>query len=71
LAGGKAGRLGSLIRAGSRVPRGFCITTRAYEQFIAEAGLIKHSAGVSLRSVRLTGKLTMVHYVAGGVVVRF
>jgi pyruvate,water dikinase len=39
LVGGKAARLGSLIQAGFRVPRGFCITTRAYEQFIAEAGL--------------------------------
>ena len=39
LVGGKAARLGSLIQAGFRVPRGFCITTIAYEQFIAEAGL--------------------------------
>ncbi len=39
LVGGKAARLGSLIQAGFRVPRGFCITTRAYEHFIAEAGL--------------------------------
>lgn len=39
LVGGKAARLGSLIQAGFRVPRGFCITTTAYEQFIAEAGL--------------------------------
>jgi pyruvate,water dikinase len=39
LVGGKAARLGSLIQAGFRVPRGFCITTRAYEQFTAEAGL--------------------------------
>jgi phosphohistidine swiveling domain-containing protein len=44
LVGGKAARLGSLIQAGFRVPRGFCITTRAYEQFIAEAGLSKHVA---------------------------
>ena len=44
LVGGKAARLGSLIQAGFRVPRGFCITTRAYEQFIAEAGLSKHMA---------------------------
>ena len=44
LVGGKAARLGSLIQAGFRVPRGFCITTRAYEQFIAEAGLSKHLA---------------------------
>lgn len=39
LVGGKAARLGSLVRAGFRVPRGFCITTRAYGRFIAEAGL--------------------------------
>ena len=39
LVGGKAARLGSLIQAGFRVPRGFCITTTAYEQFIAESGL--------------------------------
>ena len=39
LVGGKAARLGSLIQAGFRVPRGFCITTRAYEQFIADADL--------------------------------
>ena len=44
LVGGKAARLGSLIDAGFRVPRGFCITTRAYEQFIAEAGLSAHIA---------------------------
>ena len=39
LVGGKAARLGSLIQAGFSVPRGFCITTTAYEQFVAEAGL--------------------------------
>jgi len=39
LVGGKAARLGSLIGAGFRVPRGFCITTKAYDQFIAEADL--------------------------------
>jgi pyruvate,water dikinase len=44
LVGGKAARLGSLIQAGFRVPRGFCITTRAYERFIAEAGLSKRLA---------------------------
>jgi len=42
LVGGKAARLGSLVQAGFRVPRGFCITTSAYEQFVAEAGLSKH-----------------------------
>ncbi len=44
LVGGKAATLGALIQAGFRVPRGFCITTRAYEQFIAEAGLTQHLA---------------------------
>ena len=44
LVGGKAARLGSLTQAGFRVPRGFCITTRAYEQFFAEAGLGGHVA---------------------------
>ena len=44
LVGGKAARLGSLIQAGFKVPRGFSITTRAYEQFIAEAGLGGHIA---------------------------
>ena len=39
LVGGKAARLGSLIQAGFRVPRGFCITTSAYELFVSEAGL--------------------------------
>ncbi len=44
LVGGKAAHLGSLIQAGFRVPRGFCITTAAYEQFIAEAGLSSYVA---------------------------
>jgi phosphoenolpyruvate synthase/pyruvate phosphate dikinase len=39
LVGGRAARLGSLIQAGFRVPRGFCITTSAYERFVSEAGL--------------------------------
>lgn len=44
LVGGKAARLGSLIQAGFTVPRGFCITTAAYEQFIADTGLSRHIA---------------------------
>jgi pyruvate,water dikinase len=44
LVGGKAARLGALLQAGFRVPRGFCITTRAYEQFVAGADLSKHLA---------------------------
>ncbi|MFL5582494.1 MAG: PEP/pyruvate-binding domain-containing protein [Gemmatimonadaceae bacterium] len=33
--GGKGANLGELTRAGVRVPPGFCVTTRAYERFIA------------------------------------
>jgi len=33
--GGKGGNLGELSRAGFPVPRGFCVTTRAYREFIA------------------------------------
>ncbi|MFN0150142.1 MAG: PEP/pyruvate-binding domain-containing protein [bacterium] len=44
MVGGKAASLGSLIQAGFKVPRGFCITTTAYEQFIAESGLSAHVA---------------------------
>ncbi len=44
LVGGKAATLGSLIRAGFRVPPGFCITTQAYERFVAEAGLSEQIA---------------------------
>ena len=39
LIGGKAAKLARLIRAGFAVPGGFCITTGAYEQFVAESGL--------------------------------
>ena len=39
LVGGKAAKLAALLRAGFTVPNGFCITTRAYEQFVAETGL--------------------------------
>ena len=35
LVGGKAARLRSPVQAGFRVPRGFCITTRACEQFVS------------------------------------
>ncbi len=35
--GGKAANLGELIRAGFRVPPGFCLTTAAYHQVAAEA----------------------------------
>ncbi|HMJ57333.1 MAG TPA: phosphoenolpyruvate synthase [Polyangiaceae bacterium] len=33
--GGKAANLGALTRAGVPVPPGFCVTTRAFDQFIA------------------------------------
>jgi rifampicin phosphotransferase len=39
LAGGKAANLGELIRAGFPVPAGFCVTTAAYAQVAARAGL--------------------------------
>ena len=36
LVGGKAAKLAQLMRAGFEVPRGFCLTTRAYEAFVKE-----------------------------------
>lgn len=44
LVGGKAARLAELRRAGFPVPNGFCVTTRAYERFVAETGLAKYVA---------------------------
>ncbi len=38
-AGGKAANLGELLRAGLPVPGGFCVTTEAYRQAMAPAGL--------------------------------
>jgi pyruvate,water dikinase len=38
--GAKATKLAQLARAGFRVPRGFAITTRAYEAFIHEAAIV-------------------------------
>ncbi len=38
-AGGKAANLGELLRAGLPVPAGFCVTTHAYRQAMAPAGL--------------------------------
>jgi pyruvate,water dikinase len=35
LVGGKGANLGALARAGVRVPPGFCVTTEAFERFIA------------------------------------
>jgi pyruvate,water dikinase len=37
--GGKARTLGQLVAAGHRVPPGFCLTTRAYEDFLAGTAL--------------------------------
>ncbi|MGB5438283.1 MAG: PEP/pyruvate-binding domain-containing protein, partial [Gammaproteobacteria bacterium] len=37
--GGKAAKLAQLSRAGFEVPRGFCLTTWAYEAFLKEAGI--------------------------------
>lgn len=37
--GGKAANLGELLRAGLPVPAGFCLTTAAYRQAMAPAGL--------------------------------
>lgn len=39
LVGGKGANLGEMVGAGLPVPPGFCITTAAYEQVAAEAGL--------------------------------
>ncbi|HEU5379594.1 MAG TPA: PEP/pyruvate-binding domain-containing protein, partial [Ktedonobacteraceae bacterium] len=47
LAGGKAANLGELIQAGFRVPRGFCITTAAYERVAAHAKLDVHLSSLS------------------------
>lgn len=37
--GGKGANLGRMAQAGLPVPPGFCVTTQAYQQFIAEANL--------------------------------
>ena len=39
LVGGKGANLGAMARAGLPVPPGFCVTTEAYKQFIAEMHL--------------------------------
>jgi len=44
LVGGKASKLAQLRRAGFPVPNGFCVTTRAYERFVAETGLAQYVA---------------------------
>ena len=44
LVGGKAAKLARLMGAGFPVPNGFCVTTKAYERFLAEADLAKYVA---------------------------
>jgi phosphoenolpyruvate synthase/pyruvate phosphate dikinase len=39
LVGGKSASLGSLLRAGARVPSGFAVTTHAYQRFLEDNGL--------------------------------
>jgi len=39
LVGGKAAKLAQLARAGFAVPRGFCLTTRAYQAFVRNTGI--------------------------------
>ena len=39
MVGGKAAKLAQLTRAGFEVPRGFCLTTRAYQTFVKHAGI--------------------------------
>ena len=39
MVGGKAAKLAQVARAGFEVPRGFCLTTRAYQAFVKNAGI--------------------------------
>ncbi len=47
LTGGKAAALARLRRAGYSVPGGFCLTTRAYEEFVGHSG-ITHIIGMEI-----------------------
>ena len=47
IAGGKAGNLGELSRAGLPVPPGFCLTTKAYRAVAGAAGLEEIADAVS------------------------
>lgn len=40
LVGGKAAGLGEMIRAGERVPEGFCVTTAVHDAVLAASGLL-------------------------------
>jgi pyruvate,water dikinase len=64
LAGGKAAHLGELIRRGFAVPDGFCVTTAAYAQVAAAAGidpLLAELAGLAAeataRQAHLAGQI--------------
>ena len=46
-AGGKAANLGELLRAGLPVPAGFCVTTKAYREAMATAGLEQVHRGIA------------------------
>jgi rifampicin phosphotransferase len=49
LVGGKGANLGRLTAAGFRVPPGFCVTTRAYSDFVGSAGIDKELAALAAR----------------------
>ena len=51
VAGGKAAGLARLLRAGFRVPPGFCVTTEAYQEACASAGLHAQREWAYLRSL--------------------
>jgi rifampicin phosphotransferase len=53
LAGGKAANLGELIGAGFPVPDGFCVTTDAYAELAAAAGLAELLDGPALPAAEL------------------
>ena len=48
LVGGKAAKLAKLAHAGFRVPRGFCLTTRAYDAFLIENAQISAAIRMEL-----------------------
>ena len=48
LVGGKAAKLAKLAHAGFKVPRGFCLTTRAYDAFLIENAQISAAIRMEL-----------------------
>ncbi|HXY46718.1 MAG TPA: phosphoenolpyruvate synthase [Thermoplasmata archaeon] len=50
--GGKAGKLGELVRQGLPVPPGFVITTAAYQSFV-DATALKHEIPKALASIKV------------------